>query len=263
MAPGRALNPGRYFIVVPNTLGNGLSSSPSTTAAPFDGPSFPSVSVLDNVRCQHRLFTEHLGIDHLRLVVGFSMGAQQAFHWGALYPTSWMPSRRSVVRPGPPRKMRCYSRGQGQLLRRRSISRMAATPSHPRELSTRSLGYMPAWSRARTSIGTNSTRSSALDLQRRPWNSSKGSSAKGTPTIFSRVCGLGSTQISAPTKCIRGSQRGAGKHYGTRHRDALSAGPPLSFFGRPESGADNAQRGTADDRLELGSHCGPRGQLAR
>jgi homoserine O-acetyltransferase/O-succinyltransferase len=86
MAPGRALNPGRYFIVVPNTLGNGLSSSPSTTAAPFDGPSFPSVSVLDNVRCQHRLFTEHLGIDHLRLVVGFSMGAQQAFHWGALYP---------------------------------------------------------------------------------------------------------------------------------------------------------------------------------
>jgi homoserine O-acetyltransferase len=44
------------------------------------------VSLYDNVRCQHRLLTEHLGIDHLRLVVGFSMGAQQAFQWGALYP---------------------------------------------------------------------------------------------------------------------------------------------------------------------------------
>jgi homoserine O-acetyltransferase len=86
LAPGRALDPARYFVIVPNTLGNGLSTSPSTSTAPFDGPGFPDVTVYDNVRCQHRLVTEHLGIDHLRLVVGFSMGAQQAFHWGALYP---------------------------------------------------------------------------------------------------------------------------------------------------------------------------------
>lgn len=39
----------------------------------------------DNVVCQHRLVTEHLGIDRIRLVVGYSMGAQQAFQWGALY----------------------------------------------------------------------------------------------------------------------------------------------------------------------------------
>jgi homoserine O-acetyltransferase/O-succinyltransferase len=82
----RALDPTRYFIVVPNMLGNGLSTSPSTTGPPFDGPSFPNVSVLDNVRCQHRLLTEHLGIGHVRLVVGYSMGAQQTFHWGVLYP---------------------------------------------------------------------------------------------------------------------------------------------------------------------------------
>ena len=86
MAPGRALDPARWFVIVPNVLGNGLSSSPSNTPAPFDGPSFPTVTVYDNVRCQHRLVTERLGVDHLRLVVGFSMGAQQAFHWGALYP---------------------------------------------------------------------------------------------------------------------------------------------------------------------------------
>lgn len=86
MAPGRALDPARYFIIVPNLLGNGLSTSPSNTAAPFDGPGFPLVSVYDNVQCQHRLVTEHLGVERLRLLVGFSMGAQQAFQWGTLHP---------------------------------------------------------------------------------------------------------------------------------------------------------------------------------
>jgi homoserine O-acetyltransferase len=86
MAPGRILDPTKLFVIVPNLLGNGLSSSPSSTPPPFDGPSFPHVSLYDNVVCQHRLVTEHLGIDRLRLAVGFSMGAQQAFQWGALYP---------------------------------------------------------------------------------------------------------------------------------------------------------------------------------
>ena len=83
---GRALDPARYFIVVPNMFGNGLSSSPSNTAPPLDRAAFPHVTLYDNVLCQHRLITEHLGIQQVRLVVGFSMGAQQAFHWGALYP---------------------------------------------------------------------------------------------------------------------------------------------------------------------------------
>jgi homoserine O-acetyltransferase len=86
LAPGRALDPEKLFIIVPNMLGNGLSSSPSNAAPPFDGPRFPSVTVYDNVRCQHRLVAEHLGIDRLRLVVGFSMGAQQAFQWAVSYP---------------------------------------------------------------------------------------------------------------------------------------------------------------------------------
>lgn len=85
MAPGRALDPARFFIIVPNMFGNGLSSSPSNTAPPFDRAAFPHVTLYDNVRCQHRLVTEHLAIDRLKLVVGFSMGAQQAFQWGALY----------------------------------------------------------------------------------------------------------------------------------------------------------------------------------
>lgn len=86
MADGRALSPGRYFIVVPNMFGNGLSSSPSNSSPPQHRAAFPRVTLYDNVVCQHRLVREHLGITRVRLVVGFSMGAQQAFHWGALFP---------------------------------------------------------------------------------------------------------------------------------------------------------------------------------
>jgi homoserine O-acetyltransferase len=85
MGAGRALDPHKYLIIVPNMFGNGLSSSPSNTPPPLDRGAFPNVTVYDNVVCQHRLVTEHLGIAHLKLVVGFSMGAQQAFQWGALY----------------------------------------------------------------------------------------------------------------------------------------------------------------------------------
>lgn len=85
MGAGRALDPQQYFIIVPNMFGNGLSASPSNTPPPFDRAAFPHVTLYDNVVCQHRLVTEHLGIDRVKLVVGFSMGAQQAFHWGALY----------------------------------------------------------------------------------------------------------------------------------------------------------------------------------
>ncbi len=83
---GMALDPDRYFIVIPNMLGNGLSSSPSNTPAPHDGPRFPLVTVRDNVMLQHRLVTEVFGIGTLALVVGHSMGAQQAFQWAALFP---------------------------------------------------------------------------------------------------------------------------------------------------------------------------------
>ncbi|WP_337188982.1 alpha/beta fold hydrolase [Phenylobacterium sp.] len=86
IGPDKALDPSRYFIVVVNIIGNGQSSSPSNTPAPFDGPRFPYVSVLDNVKAQRRLMSEVFGVDVLKLVVGRSMGAQVAFQWGAYYP---------------------------------------------------------------------------------------------------------------------------------------------------------------------------------
>ncbi|MFM9861522.1 alpha/beta fold hydrolase [Pseudoxanthobacter sp. M-2] len=86
IGPGRALDPAKYFIIIPNMLGNGLSSSPSNTPEPYNAARFPLVTAYDNVRAQHRLVTEKFGIEHIRLVTGWSMGALQTFHWGALYP---------------------------------------------------------------------------------------------------------------------------------------------------------------------------------
>ena len=75
----RCLDPSRYFIIIPNMLTNGLSSSPSNT------PDFPDVTTYDNVMLQRQMLVELFGIDRLKLVYGWSMGAQQAYHWGALF----------------------------------------------------------------------------------------------------------------------------------------------------------------------------------
>src|SRR5258707_5189153 len=84
--PGKALDPTKYFIVIINKFGNGLSSSPSNTPPPFDRARYPQFTMTDNVRVQLRLVQEVFGIERVRLVYGFSMVAQQAFHWGALFP---------------------------------------------------------------------------------------------------------------------------------------------------------------------------------
>ena len=81
-----ALDPARYFIVSIDMFGNGLSSSPSNTPPPFDGPRFPTVTLHDNVACQHRLLTEALGVKRIALVLGWSMGGCQSYQWGAQYP---------------------------------------------------------------------------------------------------------------------------------------------------------------------------------
>jgi homoserine O-acetyltransferase len=86
LAPGRAIDPNRHFVVIPNMFGNGNSSSPSNTPAPYGRGGFPLMSLYDNILCQHKLLTEHLGVKRIRLVAGFSMGGMQSFQWGALFP---------------------------------------------------------------------------------------------------------------------------------------------------------------------------------
>src|SRR6202047_5258627 len=79
VGPGMALDPDKYFIIIPNMLGNGLSSSPSNMPAPYNGSRFPRVTACDNVRLQHRLVTEKFGVKKLALVTGWSMGALRHF----------------------------------------------------------------------------------------------------------------------------------------------------------------------------------------
>ena len=83
---GRALDPKKQFLIMTELFGNGRSSSPSNTPAPLHGPRFPAVSIRDNVEAVRRLLEEGLGVHHLRAVVGFSMGAQQAFQWAVSHP---------------------------------------------------------------------------------------------------------------------------------------------------------------------------------
>jgi homoserine O-acetyltransferase len=85
-AKDRALDPSRRFLVLTELFGNGRSSSPSNTPEPFHGPRFPVMTIRDNVEAVHRLLTEQLKVRHLHAVVGFSMGAEQAFQWAIRYP---------------------------------------------------------------------------------------------------------------------------------------------------------------------------------
>ncbi len=86
IGPGRVLDPERYFIIVPNMFGNGLSTSPSGFAEPLGLGRHPHFTHWDNVHAQARLLDEVFGIERLALAYGWSMGAQQALHWGAIFP---------------------------------------------------------------------------------------------------------------------------------------------------------------------------------
>ncbi|KAF4634415.1 hypothetical protein G7Y89_g3691 [Cudoniella acicularis] len=76
------LNPKKYFIIVTALFGNGQSTSPSNS----DIKPFPRITFYDNVKAQHKLVTEHLGIKHAKAVLGWSMGAGQTYQWATMYP---------------------------------------------------------------------------------------------------------------------------------------------------------------------------------
>ncbi len=86
IGPGRVLDPERYFIIIPNQLGNGLSSSPSNLAEPFGAGRNPVFTHWDNVHAQERLLRERFGVTKVALAYGWSMGGQQVLHWGAILP---------------------------------------------------------------------------------------------------------------------------------------------------------------------------------
>jgi homoserine O-acetyltransferase/O-succinyltransferase len=81
IGPDKILDPARWFIVIPDMCGNGLSSSPSNT------PDYPTlVTIYDNVMLQRAALVDLFGIDRVACVYGWSMGALQAYHWAAMFP---------------------------------------------------------------------------------------------------------------------------------------------------------------------------------
>ncbi|GAA4043074.1 alpha/beta fold hydrolase [Hymenobacter glaciei] len=105
IGPGKALDTTKVFLVATELFGNGHSSSPSNTPGPFHGPRFPVMTIRDNVAAVHQLLTQDLKITHLRAVIGFSMGAQQAFQWAVSYPAF---ADRLVATSGT---AKCYPHG--------------------------------------------------------------------------------------------------------------------------------------------------------
>ncbi len=80
IGPDRILDPTRWFIVIPNMFSNGVSSGAAET------PDYPKlVTSWDSAQAQRRLLSEQFGIERLHAVYGFSMGAQQAYHWAAIF----------------------------------------------------------------------------------------------------------------------------------------------------------------------------------
>jgi homoserine O-acetyltransferase/O-succinyltransferase len=81
--PGQALDASKYYIIIPDSVGHGKSSKPS------DGlkTAFPKYDYADLVDAQYRLVKEGLGIKHLRLVIGNSMGGMHTWLWGVKYPS--------------------------------------------------------------------------------------------------------------------------------------------------------------------------------
>ncbi|MBM4183779.1 MAG: alpha/beta fold hydrolase [Gemmatimonadetes bacterium] len=82
----RAIDPADWFVIVTEMFASGGSTSPSNMSPPRTHATFPEVTIRDNVEATRRLVTEAFGITHLRAIIGFSMGAEQAFQWAVSHP---------------------------------------------------------------------------------------------------------------------------------------------------------------------------------
>jgi homoserine O-acetyltransferase len=80
--PGQPLDAAKYYVIIPDSIGHGSSSKPS------DGlrTKFPKYDYADMVDAQYRLLTEGLGVHHVRLIIGNSMGGMHVWLWGEKYP---------------------------------------------------------------------------------------------------------------------------------------------------------------------------------
>ncbi len=83
--PGNVIDTGKYFVIFVDSIGNGVTTSPSNSKEQ-PGKKFPEFSIRDMVESQYRLVTEALHVTHLHAVMGFSMGGMQTFAWSVIHP---------------------------------------------------------------------------------------------------------------------------------------------------------------------------------
>ena len=79
--PGQQLDAAKYYIIIPDAIGHGKTSKPSDDLK----TKFPQYDYADMVDAQHRLLSEGLGVRHLRLIIGNSMGGMETWLWGEKY----------------------------------------------------------------------------------------------------------------------------------------------------------------------------------
>jgi homoserine O-acetyltransferase len=85
IGPGNVVDSGKYFVILVDSIGNGISTSPSNSSLQ-PRMKFPRFTIRDMVESEHRLVTEVFRLGHLRAVMGVSMGGMQAFEWAVTYP---------------------------------------------------------------------------------------------------------------------------------------------------------------------------------
>jgi homoserine O-acetyltransferase/O-succinyltransferase len=95
IGPGKALDTNKYFVICTDAIANGLTTSPSNSMAQ-PRMKFPKFLIRDMVASQHKLLTEHLGINHVVAVIGPSMGGMQTLQWGVSHP-EFMDSLVAIV----------------------------------------------------------------------------------------------------------------------------------------------------------------------
>jgi len=85
IGPGRVVDTGKYYVILVDAIGDGISTSPSNSASQ-PRMNFPKFTIRDMVESEHRLVTDVLRLTYIHAVMGLSMGGMQTFEWALAYP---------------------------------------------------------------------------------------------------------------------------------------------------------------------------------